>query len=354
MSLPESSVRGDFSRVPVIDLTNLRSPQLDERRALAREIHDACMQVGFFYITNHGISQATISALHEAACQFFALPDDRKSQYSMANSKKFRGFMPLYAEQMTGLELQQPDPDNVSTPGAYSESFDVGYELAADPQREPHDSLPSDDFGLYGDNQWPSEDELPGFRRTYIEYFAEALTLCRSLMRIFALALDLPEEFFDPMMEYPGATSRMLHYPPQSANDTSRIGLGAHTDYECITILSQDKVPALQVRNSSEEWITVQPLPNTLVVNIADCLSMWTNRRFKSTVHRVINITGEERYTIPFFFGVDYNTTVSVLPSCISEDSPACQKPFEAGEWVRRQLAATYIGYGQRPPAEQR
>ncbi|RAH64996.1 Clavaminate synthase-like protein [Aspergillus aculeatinus CBS 121060] len=153
--------------------------------------------------------------------------------------------MPLYAEQIAGLELREPDSDIASIPGAYSEPF-----------------------------EWPSEDELPGFRKTYIEYFAEALSLCRSLMRIFALALDLPEEFFDPMMEYPGATSRMLHYPSQSVDDTSKIGLGAHTDYECITILSQDEVPALQVRNSSEEWITVQPLPNTLVVNIADCLSM--------------------------------------------------------------------------------
>ncbi|PYH49870.1 isopenicillin N synthase family dioxygenase, partial [Aspergillus saccharolyticus JOP 1030-1] len=329
----------DFDKVPVIDLTDLRSPCLDARRALAREVHDACLQVGFFYITNHGIPQATVAAIHDIARQFFALPEDRKMQYSIAKSQKFRGFMPLYAEQMIGHELDESGSQTTSTPGAYSESFDVGYEIAADPRREPHDPLPPDHFDLYGDNQWPTEDDLPGFRQTYLEYFAEALTLCRSLMRIFALALDLPEEFFDPIMEHPGATSRMLHYPPQSVNDTFKIGLGAHTDYECITIPSQDLVPALQVRNSSDEWITVEPLPNTLVVNIADCLSMWTNAKFKSTVHRVINITGEERYTIPFFFGVDYNTNVSVLPTCTSEDNPPRHKPFKAGEVSRNSIA---------------
>ena len=137
--------------------------------------------------------------------------------------------MPLYSEQPTGTDLDTtPKPDPAS-PGAFSESFDIGYEIKADPLKSPEDALPPDTYDLYGDNQWPSEDVLPGFREVYLRYFAQALTLCRALIRVFALALDLPEVFFDSMVKYPGATSRMLHYPPQPVANEVRIGLGEHT-----------------------------------------------------------------------------------------------------------------------------
>ncbi|PYH98448.1 Clavaminate synthase-like protein [Aspergillus ellipticus CBS 707.79] len=337
-----SAPKAEFDHIPIIDLATLRSPLLKERQQLAKEIHKACTQVGFFYIKNHGISEELTTGLHNAAQQFFSLPADRKREVYIGKSKKYRGFIPLNSEQPTGTDLSAPDP---TSPGAFSEAFDIGYELAADPLRSPDDVLPADTFGLYGDNQWPSDDVVPGFRETYMRYFAEALTLCRAMIRIFALALELPEDFFDPMVNYPGATSRMLHYPPQEAVGEARIGLGEHTDYECFTLLLQDKVPALQVLNARGEWILAPPIPGTLVVNIADCLSIWTNKTFKSTIHRVTNLTGQERYTIPFFFGVDYDTTVSVLPSCISPDRPACKPSFKAGEWVHHQLATAYPGY---------
>ncbi|PYI02809.1 Clavaminate synthase-like protein [Aspergillus sclerotiicarbonarius CBS 121057] len=340
---------GEFDQIPIIDLSTLRSPLLKERQQLAREIFNTCTQVGFFYIKNHGIAEDLIASLHEMAHRFFTLSDKQKLDYYIGKSKKYRGFMPLYSEQPTGTDLDTPKSD--PSPGAFSESFDIGYEIAADSQRTQNDVLPPDTYGLYGDNQWPGED-VPGFREVYLRYFAEALTLCRALIRIFALALDLPEDFFDPMVTYPGATSRMLHYPPQPVANEVRIGLGEHTDYECFTILSQDQVPALQVLNARQEWILAPPIPGTLVVNISDCLSIWTNKLFKSTIHRVTNLTGQERYTIPFFFGVDYDTTVSVLPSCISEDRPACKQPFKAGQWVRHQLTTAYVGYGPEPSVE--
>ncbi|PWY66768.1 Clavaminate synthase-like protein [Aspergillus heteromorphus CBS 117.55] len=344
MSSSPSLEKGEFDHIPVIDLAPLRSPLLQERQRLAREIYTACTQVGFFYIKNHGIPEELIATLREAAQRFFSLPEEQKMETSIRKSKKYRGFIPLNCEQPTGTDLE-PAPEPDPSTAAFSEAFDIGYELDADPQRSPTDTLPADAYELYGDNQWPRDDLLPGFREVYRRYFAEALTLCRAMIRIFALALDLPEDFFDPMVNYPGATSRMLHYPPQPAADAIRIGLGEHTDYECFTLLLQDQVPALQVRNSRGEWILAPPIPGTLVVNIADCLSIWTNKIFKSTIHRVTNLTGQERYTIPFFFGVDYDTTVSVLPSCISDDRPACKPAFKAGEWVRHQMTRAYPGY---------
>ncbi|PLB50347.1 2OG-Fe(II) oxygenase family oxidoreductase [Aspergillus steynii IBT 23096] len=341
---PSSLQSADANEIPIIDLSRLRSPLLKERKKLAGQIYDACTNVGFFYIKNHGIPEDLISELHSVTRRFFSLSDDQKMKYYVGKSKKYRGYMPLYSEQPTGSEVD--DPTEQKSMGALSESFDIGYEIAGDAQRDPNDALPTDTFSLYGDNQWPGDELVPGLRETYLRYFAQALDLCRSMMRIFALALDLEEGFFDDKLKYPGATSRMLHYPPQPVEGAVVEGLGAHTDYECFTILSQDQVPALQIHsNTRQGWILAPPIPGTLVVNISDCLSIWTNKKFKSTIHRVTNLTGQERYTIPFFFGVDYDTTVSVLPNCISQERPACSEPFKVGEFVRQQLGKAYVGF---------
>lgn len=135
--------------------------------------------------------------------------------------------MPLYSEQGTGSEVD--DPNKQKAMGAFSEAFDIGYEIAGDAQRADTDVLPPDQFSLYGDNQWPDDELVPGFRGTYLAYFSQAMELCRRLMRIFALALDLKEDFFDDKLQYPGATSRMLHYPPQPVEGIITEGLGAHT-----------------------------------------------------------------------------------------------------------------------------
>lgn len=141
--------------------------------------------------------------------------------------------MPLYSEQPTDTDFGTAPKSDPTSPGAFSESFDIGYEVAADPLKSQNDVLPPDTYDLYGDNQWPEEDVLPGFREIYLRYFAEALTLSRALIRIFALALDLPEDFFDPMVKNPGATSRMLHYPPQPVAGEVKVGLGEHTVSNC-------------------------------------------------------------------------------------------------------------------------
>ncbi|KAF7167771.1 hypothetical protein CNMCM6106_003214 [Aspergillus hiratsukae] len=337
----------DFRSIPIIDLSNLHSSNIHERRELAQEIDQACTQVGFFYIKNHGISEELINKTHEAARQFFSLAEGEKMKIYVGNSKKFRGYSPLYGERSSNPDLEEIVLD--SPPGALSEAFDIGYELSGDLQKSPNDWLPPDTFGLLGENQWPEDSLIPGFRATYLRYFAETLELSRALMRIFALALGQKENFFDPMVRFPGVTSRMLHYPPQPVQGKEIPGLAAHTDYECFTILAQGNVPALQVLNNRGEWVLAPPIPGTLMVNIGDILSFWSNKRFKSTIHRVANLSGEERYSIPFFFGVDYDTTISVLENEVSDDNPPCKEPFKAGEHVRWKLSKAYIGYGGEP-----
>ncbi|KAJ6119978.1 hypothetical protein N7523_004258 [Penicillium sp. IBT 18751x] len=338
----DTSQAANCDHIPIIDLSSIDSPHLEDRRQLAQSIYDACTQVGFFYIKNHGIPDEMISGIHQAAERFFNLPEEEKMKVYIGKSKKFRGYSPIGGERSTGTD-DDPIPKEEAT-GVLSEAFDVGYELAMDFRKKKDDVLPTDTYELYGDNQWPDHETLTGFSQTYIQYCGTLLELCRKLMKIFALSLDVSEDFFESKIRNPGITSRMMHYPAQPATET-REGLGAHTDYECFTILSQGSVPGLQVLSHSGDWILARPIPGTMVVNIADCLSTWTNKKFKSTIHRVTNLSGEERYSIPFFFGVDYDATVSVLENHTSIDNPPCVAPFKAGEWVREKLAKAYVGY---------
>lgn len=193
---------------------------------------------------------------------------------------------------------------------------------------------------MSGSNTWP---QYPLFRETLSDYYGDVLTLARQLIRLFAQVLDLPPDFFTPLVSKPGAMARLIHYPPQSPNDPTALGIGAHTDIECFTILCQGTIPALQILNSEGEWIQAPPIPGTFVVNIGDMLARWTNDRFISTVHRVWNITGEERYSIPFFFGVDYDATIETLASCLEEGQVSKYEPVVAGDYVYGRLAASRL-----------
>ncbi|KAJ5432943.1 uncharacterized protein N7458_012099 [Penicillium daleae] len=346
----DSSQLANCDNIPVIDFSSVDSTSPEERQKLAQTVFDACSQVGFFYIRNHGIPETLVNGIHDAARHFFDLPEEEKMKFYIGNSQvsikypmKFRGYSPIGGEKSTGTE-DDPVPEEEAT-GVLSEAFDIGYEVVMDSTKPKNAVLPPDPYELYGDNQWPDEKTIPGFSKMYIKYCISALDLCRKMMKIFALALGLPETYFDSSIQTPGVTSRMMHYPAQPVSGEVQEGLGAHTDWECFTILSQGKVPGLEILNHKGEWILAPPIPGTLVVNIADCLSTWTNKKFKSTIHRVNNLSGEERYSIPFFFGVDYDATVSVLKKYTSDVNPPCRPPFKAGDWVREKLSRAYVGY---------
>ncbi|KAL4866718.1 hypothetical protein BDV12DRAFT_198936 [Aspergillus spectabilis] len=328
---------GDFTSIPVIDLTALDSPVLADRQSLGAEIYNACTKVGFFYIKNHGIPSENIASLHPAAHSFFSLSEKDKMKYYLGQSNRYHGYSPLGGEHS--------DKDLFGEQTNLSESFDIGYEISGDSTKSVlTDILPSDPYKLYGGNQWPDSGLIPGFKETYLSYFRACVDLSRRLLRTFALSLGLSEDHFDSFVTYPGCMSRMLHYPPQPVKGEGKVGIEAHPDYECFTILSQDTVPGLQVLNSQNQWVTATPIPGTLVVNIGDFMSFWTGGKFRSTVHRVTNLTGEDRYSIPFFFGVNYDATVEVLPGCVG-GVLGSRAPVTAGEYVRERLSKSYIGF---------
>ncbi|KAK4998545.1 hypothetical protein LTR66_002251 [Elasticomyces elasticus] len=168
-------------------------------------------------------------------------------------------------------------------------------------------------------NVWPSEDDLPGFFNEIKEYYGEVLHLARHMFRLFALSLNLPEDHFDAMCTHPGGIARLMYYPPAKdptpldANHKDvEIGLGAHSDYECFTVLLSSSAAGLEILSPDNVWTPAPPVDGSFIINVADFMMRWTNGVYKSTVHRVVNRTTKERYSVPFFFSVNYDQLVEV------------------------------------------
>jgi isopenicillin N synthase-like dioxygenase len=215
------------------------------------------------------------------------------------------------------------------------------------------------DSPMEGPNAWPS---MPGFKQHVAAYYGQMLTLARRLVRLLAKVLHLREDYFDSAVVRPGAMLRLLKYPAQDAEEPDALGIGAHvgaadganirghgidhtrqTDIEAFTILCQGEQPALQILNVDGQWIQAPPVRGTFVVNIGDMLARWSNDVFISTVHRVHNCTGSERYSVPFFFGPSYDTVLEPLATCLPEGGKAVYEPIVAGEYVWKRLAQSRL-----------
>ncbi|MEL6919464.1 MAG: 2-oxoglutarate and iron-dependent oxygenase domain-containing protein [Pseudomonadota bacterium] len=311
-----------FTSIPVIDITALSDGDAAARADIGAKIRAACIEVGFFYITGHGVDPDVYDAAFDAAQRFFDQHQSVKDKVSNKHSDVMRGY--------TGLLEENTDPDN---DGDLHEAFDVSLDLAPD---DPDVAL-----GVYGwgVNLWP---EMENFRAPVMAYHAALQTLSETLYRGFALSLDLPEDHFAPLLSKPIAELRLLHYPPQDARDDKVLGIGAHSDYDVFTVLATDDVPALQVLNPANEWIPAPPMPGAFIVNVGDLMERWSNDLYRSTMHRAINTTGRRRYSIPFFSNINPLKTIEVLPSCQSPDRPARYAPIGAAAYVEACMQEAY------------
>jgi isopenicillin N synthase-like dioxygenase len=328
-------VQSDFDSVPVIDFGGMLGSDPAEKAKVAAALRDACANVGFFYIKNHGIPQTLIDSMFAEAERFFAIPPEDKKAVHVKQSPSLVGYV--------GMEEENADP--AVSKGDIHEGFDF---IAEDV--DTAFGFMEGDFRKTG-NQWPAN--LPGFREVMTEYSVAVRLLVRRMFAAFALGLDLPEDYFAPMSDKPMALTRMMYYPSQSGPlDLSRMGVGAHTDHECFTILAQDSVPALQVRNRRGQWIDAPPIRGAFVVNIGDLMARWTNGAFASTFHRVYNASGRARYSIPTFVGANADTVIRVLPSCVSDDNPPKYEPIVAGEYVTQLIYHNIHGHTAPHPAK--
>ncbi|PRP86823.1 putative iron/ascorbate oxidoreductase [Planoprotostelium fungivorum] len=290
--------KGEFNEIPIIDLAQ-------DQTVSAAELRDACTRVGFFYVKNHGVPEDLIDDVWKVAKDFFALPLEEKMEIELHKTPNMRGYTPMYGENV--------DPS--SRPDAH-EAFDFGSDTT---------SMYNMD-GVPGKNVWPSS--LPKTQITLDDYFKKINELGHRLLQLFSLSLSLPIDALQSIANPPSSIARILHYPPhESEKEVSpdQIGIGSHTDYELFTILLQQQgIKALQVLNRHGEWISAEPIPNTLVVNVGDMMQRITNDKYVSTIHRAINQSGRERYSSPVFFGANYEVTL------------------EAGDYLKERFEATY------------
>lgn len=290
------------SALPLIDISGLRSHDPVDQHLVAEQLRQACEQRGFFYITGHGIDPTLISSLFAASQRFFDLPMTEKLAVDKKLSRCNRGYEPLRAQT---LESGAP-PD-------LKESFYAGAEVAANDAR-----VLAGRFNT-GPNQWP--ETLPDFRAVMQNYYQAAYGLGATIVRGLALSLGVPVSHFDGYLKEAAATLRLLHYPPQPANpEPGEKGCGEHTDFGGVTLLLQDEAGGLQVWDKDlGSWIDAPPVPGAFVVNIGDLFARWTNDRYVSTLHRVINVSGRERYSVPFFFTGNPLHKVECIPTCLDD-----------------------------------
>jgi isopenicillin N synthase-like dioxygenase len=312
--------------IPVIDFSPFLTNDVEGKQRVAQEIYHACHQVGFLYLTHHGISQGAIAYVFDQSRQFFALPDEEKQAIAWSNKTSNRGYV--------GVERERLDE---TKPGDLKEAFNVGKEVSAG-------EVGTENLVLVP-NQWPAGREE--FRQTVIEFFDICAEAANRVFQAFAIALQMPENFIADKHQAQNYTLRLLHYPPlANLPKAGQIRAGAHSDYGTLTLLFQDDVGGLEVQTTTGKWISAPSIPDAILINTGDLTQRWSNDVFRSTKHRVALPQGEnvgrDRYSIAFFCQPDAEAEIVCLPSCQSPDNPPRYPPVTSGEYLLSRLQATY------------
>jgi len=305
-----SDAAADERRIPILDVAPFLAGEPGAAVALAEQVKKTCEDTGFLVIANHGVSQALIDRAFAASASFFALDEARKLELKIQDENI--GYLPYGGQTMKTSTIQKVNKPN------FSESF---YLTTPDP-------VP-DGQGVSEDrNKWPAE--LPEFKDAQIAYFKTMRALAHRFLPVFALALDLPEDYFEDDFTAPSSTVRLIQYAPQDVSDTELFGFAPHTDGSFITFLPRSKHPGLEVKTQEGTWIRPPNAPETFVVNTGEMLARYSNDRFVPTPHRVINRSGETRRAMPFFYGPNRRRVVHCVPTCVGPDNPPRYAPMSS------------------------
>jgi isopenicillin N synthase-like dioxygenase len=323
--------------VPVIDLSPARSGGLSARREVARRIDEACREIGFFAITGHGVPDRLVEDVRRLGHTFFEQDDARKLAARHPIQGMNRGYHAAGRESLAAANDAAAPPD-------LKEYFHVG---PVDVGNDPYYTSPVG-RRFFEPNVWPASPA--GFEHAVTMYYRSMGGIVVRLMRLAALALDVDEAFFDDKVDRSVGTMRLNYYPvPLVPPLPGQLRSGAHTDYGGFTILSGEDVPGgLQVRTRDGRWIDVATMPTTFVVNIGDLLMRWTNDRWLSNMHRVVNpplggAPPRARLSIAFFNHPNYDALIECLPS----QGPPRHPPVVSGDYRDTKYAKT----GQVPAA---
>ncbi|WP_170513041.1 isopenicillin N synthase family dioxygenase [Ruegeria atlantica] len=306
----------EFTEIPVLDLAPLINGE--DTSNLALEFAEAYGKTGFGYVVNHGVNPDLRAAVFAASTAFHALPEIEKQ--AIALNKCHRGYIAINTSTDVNSDLAKVTKPNQSA------SFMM--------MREDAEVDPA--VYLSGLNQWPA---LEGFREA-CEAYADAMTkLGYKLMGLALDAIGTADRSILSAFQTPTIWLRLLHYPPQPPQALGDLyGSAPHKYFGCLTLLAQDNVGGLQVQTPEGHWVDALPIDNAFVVNVGDMLHRLSNGKLLSTPHRVINATGQQRYSVPFFFDPHVSAEIAPLPGT----GTARFDPLKFGQFLRGELEASY------------
>ena len=322
------------SPFPIFDLSRFEAADAAGRAALGEEVDRICRETGFLAVSGHGVPQSTIDAAWNAARAFFDLPAVEKL--------RARAPYPGYPYGYLGPELEAlARSRGEDTPPDLKESFNGG-PLSVPPGLEDEQALSF----CYAATIWP--ERPAGFREAWEAYYRAMESLAARIMRVFAVALKLPEDAFEPTIDRPISALRALNYPEQAmAPKPGQLRAGAHTDYGSLTILlPQAGSGGLQIVDPSGNWIDVPPVPGAFVINIGDLMARWTNDRWVSTLHRVVNPPPEQggmdrRQSLAFFHQPNWDAEIVVLDQCLVAGEKPKYAPVLSGPYLMNKFRST-------------
>jgi isopenicillin N synthase-like dioxygenase len=315
----------DVATIPLLDLGPCLAGKPGALEAAAAELRAALEGVGFFILVNHGVPRDLVERTFAEARRFHAQPMEAKLALRM--NEHNNGYMSMGRYAVWTSDVNANDKPDLN------EAFFVKRE------RGPDDPLLGSGRRFVGPNRWP--EALPGFRESVLAYTEAVDALGRRMVRVCAVALDLPADYFDAAFAESQFSFRLSHYPPVAA-EPNQFGIAPHTDANFLTFLAQTEVPGLQLRLPSGAWLDVPYVADSFAVNAGDMLHRWTNGRFKSTPHRALPPVGRPRYAIPFFLGPHIDTVIACLPTCQAPDDPPRFPPITYDDYLRWWYDANY------------
>ncbi len=289
--------------IPIIDISQ-------DKQTVAQQIAQACETIGFFLIEGHGIDLSLIQTVNKQAQTFFDLTAVEKNQYTVEGGMGYIG--------QSGEQLAASSDD----------------ETVKDVKESLNLSLPIDD------SSWPSEP--PQFQQNTATYIQSLIDLAQQLMQLFALALEIDEQWFDDKIDQPRTILRLLNYPPIKNQQPNLSRAGAHTDYGTLTILWSPDSRGLQAQNRQGDWVDVIAKPNQFIINIGDLMMNWTNDRWISTPHKVVpqpDTVGKRRNSLAFFHNPNPNALIECIDTCHSESNPPKYAPILAKEHLEMKIS---------------
>ena len=318
----------NHNTLPTIDLCAFLNSSGKEREKIASYVDEICRSIGFLIIKNHGVPETVRKAAWKTAEDFFAASPDEKKSVKPDDEGSPRGYLPIEGESLARTIGDATPPDRKET-------------SSCGPLSAPIDHTRTDDFHFfYGSNIWPQTPS--DFKENWTAYYKAMERLGDQLMQMLATALNVDEDYFVDYHTHHISALRSQNYPSLETKVLpGQLRAGTHSDYGSVTLLYPDpKVSGLEVKSPTGEWIKAPIVEDAYIINIGDLLAHWTNDRWVSTLHRVVEPEGNKgrtspkRQSIAYFMNPNYDAIIKAIPTCISVDNPAKYEPVLAGNYL--------------------